>query len=152
MPLKKFNWAIWAALLLSLIAFISYFSFFVWFPVTRDFPWVNLILFGLALFLLVIGVRRAFSADRPHPTRSKIAGSVAALLSIAILAFFLLTFFVAGRQLPSSHGAPQVSQKAPDFTLSDTTDKPVSLSALLSSPVNGKAPKGVLLVFYRGYW
>jgi hypothetical protein len=59
-----------------------------------------------------------------------------------------------------------VGQKAPDFTLSDTNGKPVSLSELLSTPINGKtmnapvgnaqqaptSPKGVLLVFYRGYW
>jgi hypothetical protein len=34
----------------------------------------------------------------------------------------------------------------------DTTGKSVALSELLTSPINGQAPKGVLLVFYRGYW
>jgi len=28
----------------------------------------------------------------------------------------------------------------------------VSLNQLLTSPINGAAPRGVLLVFYRGYW
>jgi peroxiredoxin len=56
------------------------------------------------------------------------------------------------KQLPASRGAPQVGQKAPDFTLKDTSEKPVALSELLSTPVNGSKPKGVLLVFYRGYW
>jgi hypothetical protein len=28
----------------------------------------------------------------------------------------------------------------------------VSLGQLLSNPINGKAPRGLLLVFYRGYW
>jgi len=54
--------------------------------------------------------------------------------------------------LPESKGAPKVGQKAPEFTLVDTSRKPVSLAELLSTPINGNAPKGVLLVFYRGYW
>jgi len=60
------------------------------------------------------------------------------------------------RWLPTAHGAPQIGQKAPVFTLADTHGKPVSLSELLSAPINGKAPssnpRGVLLIFYRGYW
>jgi len=49
---------------------------------------------------------------------------------------------------------PIVGQKAPDFTLQDTSGHPVTLAQLLSSPVPGSAepPKAVLLIFYRGYW
>jgi lysylphosphatidylglycerol synthetase-like protein (DUF2156 family) len=152
MNVRRFNWPIWLGFLLSLIAFFSYFSVFVWFPVTRDFPWANLLLFALAAALLLVGVRRAFSPDRSRPRRSKIAGVVLATLSVAIFGFFILATFIMARHLPASHSAPQISQKAPDFTLSDTNGKPVSLSELLTSPVNGNAPKGVLLLFYRGYW
>ena len=42
--------------------------------------------------------------------------------------------------------------QAPDFSLPDTSGKQVSLNELLTTPINGNAPKGVLLVFYRGYW
>jgi peroxiredoxin len=56
------------------------------------------------------------------------------------------------RWMPAAHGAPQVGRKAPEFTLRDTEGRPVSLSELLSTPLDGKAPKGVLLVFYRGHW
>ncbi|MGI8898341.1 MAG: hypothetical protein ACR2IB_08100 [Pyrinomonadaceae bacterium] len=150
MSARRFNWPIWAGFLLSLIAFLSYFFVFVWFPVTRDFPWANLLLFALAASLLLVGLRGAFSPDRPR--RSKIAGAILATLSFAIFGFFIFSTFILARRLPASHSAPQISQKAPDFTLSDTNRKPVSLSELLASPVNGKAPKGVLLVFYRGYW
>ena len=152
MRIRRFNWPIWAGFLLSLIAFLSYFFVFVWFPVTRDFPWANLILFGMAARLLAVGVRRAFAADRTHPRRSKIAGAILTTLSVAIFGFFVFATFIMARRLPASHGAPQVGQKAPAFTLSDTNGKPVSLSELLASPVNGKTRKGVLLVFYRGYW
>ena len=156
MKARRFNWPIWAGFLLSLIAFLSYFLVFVWFPVTRDFPWANLLLFGMAAALLLVGVWRAYAPDRPRPMRSKIAGAVLATLSAAIFGFFIFSAFIIARRLPPSHNAPRVGQKAPDFSLSDTNGKPVSLSQLLSSPVNGKASslnsRGVLLVFYRGYW
>lgn len=156
MKIQKINWQIWAGFLLSVIAFLSYPFIFVKFPVTRDFPWVNLLLFALAAALLLLGVRRAFAPDRPRPTRSKIAGAILATLSVAVFGFFIFSIFIIARWLPASQGAPQVGQKAPDFTLSDTNGKPVSLSELLSAPITGKAasatPRGVLLVFYRGYW
>jgi hypothetical protein len=152
MNVRRFNWPLWAGFLLSLVAFFTYFSVFVWFPITRDFPWANLLLFLLSATLLFIGVRRGFASDRPHPRRSKIVASIVATLSAAVFAFFVFAVFIAARWLPASQGAPQVGQKAPDFNMTDTAGKSVSLAELLSSPVNGKAPKGVLLVFYRGYW
>ncbi len=36
--------------------------------------------------------------------------------------------------------------------LSGAVIDPVSLNELMTSPINGKAPRGVLLIFYRGYW
>jgi hypothetical protein len=146
----RFNWQIWAGFLLSFAALVSYSFVFVRFPVTRDFPWANLLLFGIAAGLLFVGVRRAFAAYRSR--RSKIAGSLLATLSVVIFGLFVFSIFILAKQLPASSGAPQVGQKAPDFNLADTNGQQVSLSELLSSPINGKAPKGVLLVFYRGYW
>ena len=72
--------------------------------------------------------------------------------SVVIFGLFVFTTFVMARWMPAAQGAPQVGRKAPEFTLADTDGRPVSLSELLSTPVNGKAPKGVLLIFYRGYW
>ncbi len=152
MSTRKFNWPIWAGFVLSIVAFLTYPLVFVWFPVTRDFPWANLVLFVLAAALLVIGIRRAFAADRAHPRRSRVIGSSLAVLSVAIFGFFIFAAFVFARWLPPSHGAPQVGRKAPDFTLADTNSKPTALAELLATPVNGKPIRGVLLVFYRGYW
>ena len=147
---RRWNWFPLAGFGLSLLAFFSYFFFFVEFPATRDFPWANLILFLMAAGLLVVGIRRAFW--QPDTYRGKIAGPILAALSAVLLGFFLTIFFVGGRQIPQSAAAPRVGAKAPDFTLMDSERRPVSLTALLTEPVRGAAPKGVLLVFYRGYW
>ena len=150
MNFRKLNWPIWLGLLISILAFLSYPLFFVRFPVTRDFPWANLPLFLIAIVLLVIGVRRGFSRERG--LGSKIAASIATLLTLAVVGLFVFVVFVMSRDLPASHGAPHVGQKAPEFTLSDTTGKQVALTELLTTPINGKQPKGVLMIFYRGYW
>lgn len=146
---RRLNWPLWTGFLLSVVAVFSYLTVFVWYPVTRDFPWVNLLLFLVAGALLFVGLRRAFASDRRRP---KIVAAIVTTLGVLVMALFVFGFFVGGRQLPASKGAPQVGQKAPDFTLNDTNGKAVSLSELLSTPTNGSAPKGVLLVFYRGYW
>ncbi|HKG46256.1 MAG TPA: hypothetical protein VKB02_05995 [Pyrinomonadaceae bacterium] len=152
MNIKRLNWPLWVGFVLTLAAFLTYFFVFVWFPVTRDFPWANLVIFLIAGVLLFMGVRRGFTSEGPHRTRSKIVSSIVATLGLVVFALFVFTIFVVGRWLPASKGAPQVGQRAPDFTLPDTSGKPVSLNELLTTPVNGRAPKGVLLVFYRGYW
>lgn len=152
MTLRRINWPLWAGLLLTLAAFMSYFFIFVWFPFTRDFPWANLMLFVIASVLLFMGLRRGFASDRRHPTLSKIVSVIVSVFSVLVMALFVFSIFVGGRMLPASKGAPQVGQRAPDFTLPDTTGKQVSLNELMTSSINGKAPRGVLLIFYRGYW
>jgi len=145
------NWALWSGFILSLIAFLSYFLIFARYPVTRDVPWINFLLFALSLALLFAGLRRAFGS--PDRYRGKIAGPILSILSLAVVAFFCLAIFYFPKQLPASSQAPRVGQKAPDFVLSDTHGNTVSLAALLSTPLAASQPaKGVLLVFYRGYW
>ena len=150
MNLKRINWPIWTGLLMTLVAFLSYFFVFVWFPVTRDFPWANLLIFAVAAVLLLLGIRRAFAGMRPR--KSKVAGVIVATFSIVIFGFFIFATLIMPRWMPAARGAPQVGQKAPDFTLTDTNLKTVTLAELLSTPVKGKPVKGVLLIFYRGYW
>lgn len=136
------------------MAFLSYFLFFAYFPVTRDFPWVNLLLFAAGLSLLGVGLRRAFG--QPERYRGRISGPIFAVLSVLVLSLFLFYNFSFSRQLPASQGAPQVGEKAPEFTLPDVNGQRVKLSELLSPPTaeeeRAKKPRWVLLVFYRGYW
>lgn len=147
---RRSSWPIWAGFVLTIVAFFSYLFVFVNFPSTRDFPWATLLLFGLALVLVVMGLRGSFGEGAGRG--KKITGAIGAILSVFVVSFFLLTFFVGGKQLPASKGSPQVGQKAPEFRLTDSNGKSVTLSELLTAPMNGRAPRGVLLVFYRGYW
>ena len=144
MKVKGFNWQIWAGFLLSLFSFVSYPLIFVQWPPTRDFPWANIVLFVIAAALVFIGLRRAFASERGKI--SKIGASILTLISGVALALFVFVTFVMSTWLPKSASAPQVGQKALDFTLTDTNGKQVSLSEIFPNQ------KGVLLIFYRGYW
>jgi hypothetical protein len=99
---------------------------------------------------LFLGLRRAFKPDKR--IISKIFSSLAAVVGVLLLAGLLFMFYVMGSWLPASTAAPQVGHKAPDFTLTDPNNKPVTLAQLLTEPFNNQPPKGVLLIFYRGYW
>ena len=148
--MRRLNWPIWLGFGLSVFAFFSYPLVFVNWASTRDFPWANLALFAIADISIAIGIRRAFAPGRR--VLSKIVSAIVAVLSGLVLVAFIFVAFVASRSLPPSVNAPQVGQKAPEFTLADTSGKPTSLPEILSQPINGRAPKGVLLIFYRGYW
>lgn len=152
---RRGNFLLPLGFLVTLLAFFSYFFFFVRFPVTRDLPWVNLLLFGAGLALLGLGLRRAFR--QPERYRGKVLGTALAVVSVLVFAFFLTYNFYLSAQLPASEGAPRVGQKAPDFNLPDVNGQPVTLSRLLAVPGEQRGPRTaqgrwVLLVFYRGYW
>ena len=144
------SWPLWAGLLLTLGAFFSFMAVFVNYPSTRDFPWATFLLFAVALTLTFMGVRRAFSEGTSRAR--KIVSALVTAVSVFLVFGFVFGFFVVGRQIPRASAAPKVGQKAPEFRLVDSSGKTVALSELLTTPIEGKAPKGVLLVFYRGYW
>lgn len=148
--MKNFNWQLWAGFVLTLFSFLSYPFLFIDYPILRDFPWLNLLLFAVALGLSILGLRRAFRPGRK--AISKVSAVVVATLGVLVMAFFIFIAFIEARRLPASAGAPQVGQKAPGFILTDVNNKPVALAELLTQPINNKPAKGVLLIFYRGYW
>jgi len=149
---RHWNWRIWVGFLLPWVGIASYVFVFVRYPITRNVPWVPFLFFLVALILLIAGLRRAFG--QPSAYRGKIAGPILAVLSVALMAFFAFGTLYATRQLPASKGAPKVGDKAPDFSLPDTHGKTLTLAELLTTPTGSaaKPPKGVLLIFYRGYW
>ena len=154
MNLRKFNWQIWAGFLLTFAASLSYPLLFVKWPLTRDFPWTTILLYVIAAVLLFVGIRRAFSPGRSR--LAKVVSSALALLSVVIMGLFLFSILIMAKWLPSSASAPKVNQKAPEFTLQDSNGKSIALTDLLTAPINSAGaavqPRGVLLVFYRGYW
>lgn len=152
MSQRNWNWQLWAGFLLCLLAFPSYLFFFAKFPVTRDFPWANFLMIAAGLVLLASGLVRAFR--QPAQYRGRIAGPILGVFGLALGGLFAFFVFHASKQLPPSAGAPRVGQKAPEFTLPDTSHQPVSLASLLAQALPGTQtpPKGVLLIFYRGYW
>ena len=140
---RKSNWPIWVGFVVVVTGVFSY-GFFARFPITRDFPWANLLLFGIGIALLIAGVFRAFG--RPQVYRGKISGSIFTVIAVLCVAFFSYVIFYVLHQVPASAGAPRVGQKAPDFFLLDQNGKPVGLGDLLSNS------KGVVVIFYRGFW
>jgi hypothetical protein len=149
------NWPVWLGFVFSIVAFVSYFLVFARFPVTRNVPWANFLLFGTGAAFLWTGLRRVLGGAEPF--RGKILSSILTLLSVSIFSVFCFVVFHATRQLPASPGSPKIGEKAPEFALRDAHGSLVSLSTLLSTPLDSSgssrsAPKGVLLIFYRGYW
>jgi hypothetical protein len=139
---RKWNLPLWLGFVFVVVGLFSY-VFFAQFAITRDFPWANLLLFGVGGILLVTGLVRAFG--KPHLYRGKIAGPILALLSLLIFSLFAYELFYVLRQVPASTSAPRVGEKAPEFALPDQNGKQVALADLL-------AGKAALLIFYRGHW
>jgi hypothetical protein len=139
---RRWNWTLWVGFLLSVAGLFSY-LFFAQFPITRDFPWANLLLFGAGGIFLLVGLVRAFG--RPQVYRGKIFGSIFTALALLAFAFFAYEIFYVLRQVPLSAQAPRVGEKAPAFTLPDQTGNQIALTNLLS-------PNGAVLIFYRGHW
>jgi len=148
MSTRSLNWPLWSGFVLSPVAFLSYPLVFERWPPTRDLPWANLLLFGVAAGLLGLGLRRAFLPGRLRWLRAA-SGLIVTAVSVLIFANFAWSVFVRARQLPPSRHAPRIGERALEFTLPDENGAPVSLGALLSPATNpgAQASKGVLLVF-----
>ena len=149
---RRWNSSIWIGFFLIIAGLLSYVPIFALFPITRDFPWANLLLFLAGGFFMGKGLVFAFRF--PELYRGKIFGSILAILGTAGVALFVYGLLYLGRQMPPSSGAPQVGQKAPEFRLADENGSQVSLADLLSHSSAGVTAQvnGVLLIFYRGYW
>jgi hypothetical protein len=152
MDQRRRNWHPWVGFLLSILGVLSYFLVFTRYPVTRDTPWANFLILAAGIGFVISGLRRAYGRSQQY--RGKIAGPILALLSLFAVGSFCFLIFYATKQMPKAADAPRVGQKAPEFILTDTNHKEVSLADLMTMPLPNSStpPKGVFLVFYRGYW
>jgi hypothetical protein len=150
---RRWNVLVWAGSVVSIGSLVSYYLFFLRFPFVRDAPWLIFLLFFVGLGMSLAGLKRAFR--EPQVYRGKIIGTLCVALSLILGGLFAFGIFYYVRQLPASKGAPQVGQKAPDFTLPDQDGNPVTLSKLLDSPSGAEGTdkaQAAVLIFYRGYW
>jgi hypothetical protein len=147
------NWPLWAGIaFLLLTACINVPQIYALDIPQGILPWLGLVLPAAAVGCFVVGVRRAFT--QPEIYRGKVTGSILGVVALLLFAGSVWLFSHA-RDVPPSFSAPKVGQKAPDFTLTNTSGQPVTLNGLLSLPIDsstGARPKAVLLIFYRGYW
>jgi hypothetical protein len=82
---RKWNWPIWVGFVAAVGGLFSY-DFFAQYPVTHDFAWANLLLFGIGGAVLIFGLFRAFG--RPQLYRGKIFGSIFTPIALFLCAFF----------------------------------------------------------------
>jgi|SRR5579859_1886067 len=152
MEQRRRNWHLWAGFLLCVLGLLSYPLLFVRWPVTRDVPWANFVILAVGLGLLISGLRRAYGQSQQF--QGRIAGPILGVLSLAVVGFFCFLVFFASKQLPKAAGAPKIGDKAPEFSLRNTNNNEATLASLLAAPLPNSAapPKGVFLIFYRGYW
>jgi len=152
MPAKLWNWRLWAGFGLSIGALAGY---VVLVNETRAVLWPALLLFVVAAVLLFSGWKRR--SREPELYRGKISAYVLTTLSVLILGLFGFVVYQVSKVFPDAKNAPQIGQRAPEFSLVDADGKNFSLAQLLSTPITNsgsaaRATKGVLVVFYRGYW
>jgi hypothetical protein len=147
---RRTNSALWYGLLIALFGIGSQFFYFLRPPpaISHVLPWINLLLPAIGLIFLFIGLARAFRRSAVYG--GKVWGSCVTVIALLLLAGNVVLFHKT-RDVPNSAGAPQVGQRLPAFTLSDSSGHPTSFSQLFAS-ADGSQPKAVLLVFYRGYW
>ena len=141
---------VWVGLAITVLGLSSNWLYFVNLPAQGILPWINLLVPAIGLLILCFGAWRAFA--KPRTYGGKLVGSAFAVLCAPLVAMSTWGFFHA-RDIPRPSGAPRVGQRAPDFTLASASGESLSLSQLLSQPMENSAPpKAVLLIFYRGYW
>ena len=149
---KRWNWRLWAGFGLSIGALAVY---VFWVNETRAVFWPALLLFVVAAVLLFSGWKRR--SREPELYRGKIAGYALTTLSVLIFGLFGFVAYQVSRVFPDAKNAPQIGQRAPEFSLIDANGQNFTLGQLLSTPITNagsaaRATKGVLVVFYRGYW
>jgi uncharacterized BrkB/YihY/UPF0761 family membrane protein len=140
---RKWNWPIWVGLVVTVGGLLSY-GFFAQFPITRDFPWANLLLLGVVVALLIFGLFRAFG--RPQLYRGKIFGSILTAIALFLFAFFSCEIFTFCARFRSPLTRRALAKRRPNSHCSIKMESKSRWADLLSGS------RVVVLIFYRGFW
>jgi hypothetical protein len=133
------NLSAWLGPPLAIVGVLSYFTYFYWWPLLRDFPWLNYTLLVLALALSVQGLRNAW----PRAGVRRIAAALGLLLCTASSSLFIWYVNVRSEGLPDARGGLALGASLPDLTLVSHDGVRLDLDRI-SAPL--------VLVFYRGFW
>lgn len=146
---KSRNWRLWVGFVIALLAPFAYFSLF---EIVPGALWISITLFVVAFILLIAGLRRAFA--QPESYRGKIAGPILSVFALLMVGALAGGNYMMRQAYSQARNAPRVGDKAPEFALTDAAGRKVTMTQLLSTPLagSGRVPRGVVLVFYRGYW
>jgi hypothetical protein len=139
---RRRNHAIWLGPGLTFVGAVSYFIVFAHYPVTRDFPWVNLPAVVAGVAVSALGLARA--ARRPAVFRGRRLGTIGLALSLLLGATFAVYVFHYSYRLPEPTPTSLALNDVRDFSLTDHRGRAFRLGELRG--------RKVVLVFYRGYW
>lgn len=126
---------VWLGPIIAFFGVASYFTVFAQWPVTRDVPWVNLILLAVALGLSIAGLARS---------RRRVLASGGLALTIFLSGFFGWYCYVFSQDIPSAELALDVGATVPAIVLRDDQGQDVDLAAISRDKL--------VLVFFRGHW
>ena len=140
---RRPNLLLWAGFLVVVLGVISYFAVFAAYPITRDIPWANFLIFLAGGGLLAVGLKRAYGS--PDQYRGRISGTILGALAAVLIGLFCYGVFVLTK-VPVLQGAAKTGDAAPAFTLANSDGVQVRLADLL------QGRRAALLIFYRGYW
>ncbi len=139
-PQRKLRLA-WFGLPLVLVGCLSYFLFFALFPITRDFPWLNLILIGIGLTF----AWRSFAIARETQRRGHSVWHGLLLTASALFAgLFLFYVFYISYQIPQETATTKNLAASPEFALTAHDGSTVRLEDFRG--------RYLILSFYRGHW
>jgi len=138
------NWPAISGFLLGVGGVIGYFALVIRHDPSLNwllrFPFVNLAMVAVGVFLSLVGVIGAFQ----HRRGGRVLAPILGVLNVALCGFWVWELFVASYHLPPAAHAPAVGTAAPDFELKNDRGEPLRLSSLRG--------RNVVLLFYRGFW
>ncbi len=134
----RFNHRAWIGPLVAIFGLLSYFTLFYRWPLTRDLPWLNLL-----ILLAAIGVSLT-ALPRARSTAGRVGGGVGLFVSVALAGLLCFYVFSLSYRLPDAGRVVDDGTRLPEISLASARGEAVDVAAA--------ARDKLILVFYRGHW